>query len=600
MKQIQITYQGEEYFRKDLENLKKQYGDCDVTKMMFHIYSEILEEAALSRVWNTIEQVFPDVFYIGCSTSGNLIDCQLCGEIIVAATIFEYESSRFKVYQYDLKKDGVEAVTAKITKEAQDNPWVKAIEMYFTIPEGSTTKFCDGLKDIPEGIQIFGGVACSDDITSDDSCVFSKNNGYSESSIIIVFYGGDDFYVDSIKVTGWKPLGRKFRVTKSDGCILQELDGIPAYDIYKKYLNINNDENFFYNTLEFPLFYEHNDTTILRVPVASNEDRSITMSSDIEIGSTVRISYGDPKTIVQIISEDSRHIRSFAPDVLHIFSCAARRTFWTANESVFELEPFKDISSSLGFFSHGEFIRTNDRLNQHNVTLVIAAMREGKAEHVREEVVKEKRSLSKIPLVSRLAMFISATSLELEQMNKELENANRNLQNAAITDGLTGLYNRAETQERIANCLAKMKGEIEALDGEDNNGKFSIIMLDIDNFKQVNDTYGHQEGDRVIITLANILKNEQMSSTSKFSAGRWGGEEFMMVLPGTDRSAATLIAELVRQCFENTVLSGIRPQTISLGVTQAMEEDTLDSLCTRVDAALYKAKKSGKNKVVVQ
>lgn len=125
------------------------------------------------------------------------------------------------------------------------------------------------------------------------------------------------------------------------------------------------------------------------------------------------------------------------------------------------------------------------------------------------------------------------------------------------------------------------------------------MMLDIDNFKQVNDTYGHQEGDKVIITLANILQNEQIRSSSKFSAGRWGGEEFMLILPDTDVSAASLIAELIRQCFANTILPGIRPQTISLGVTQATVEDSIDTLCTRVDTALYKAKKTGKNKVVV-
>lgn len=589
MKQIQIVYQGEETFRKELQDIGKKYEAAGASKMMFHIYSEILEADTVNALCNMIEEQFPEVPYIGCSTSGNLIDCQLSKEIIVVATFFEYESTQFKTFQYDLKENDVDWITERLTREAKENSWVRAIEMYFTIPEGSTTKFCDGLKQIPSHVQIFGGVACSDDITSDESCVFSSVGGYSESGIIIVFYGGDDFFVDSIKITGWKPLGRKFHVTKSNGCILQELNGIPAYDVYRKYLNIDNDENFFYNTLEFPLFYEHNGTTILRVPVASNEDRSITMSSDIEIGSTVRISYGDPKTILEIISEDSQHIREFSPDVLHIFSCAARRTFWTANEATYELQSFKDIAPSLGFFSHGEFIRTNNCLNQHNVTLVIAAMREGKIESSQKQMpAPERKKMSKIPLVSRLAMFISATSLELEEMNRELEAANQNLQSAAITDGLTGLYNRAETQARIERNLTKVR-----------ENKFSIIMLDIDNFKQVNDTYGHQEGDRVIITLANILQNEQMRSSSKFSAGRWGGEEFMLILPDTDVSAASLIAELIRQCFENTVLPGIRPQTISLGVTQATVEDSLDTLCTRVDTALYRAKKTGKNKVVV-
>lgn len=587
MRQIRIAYDGAERFTGELQRFRETCGAQENQRILFQIYSEVLEEAVLSPICEAIGQVFPGVPYIGCSTSGNLIDCQLSPEIIVVATLFEHASTQAEVFQYDRLELSADEITERITREAAGRPWVRAIEMYFTIPEGSYTRFCDGLRDIRPDIQIFGGVACSDDITSDASCVISSAGGFSESAILVVFYGGEDFYVDSIKITGWKPLGRKFCVTKSDGSLLQELDGIPAYDIYKKYLNINNDENFFYNTLEFPLFYEHNGTTILRVPVASNEDRSITMSSDMEIGSTVRISYGDPKTIVEIIAQDAERIRGFAPDLLHIFSCAARRTFWTSNEPTYELEPFKDIASSVGFFSHGEFIRTNGCLNQHNVTLVIAAMREGEKAQERVAAPAERKTLSRIPLVSRLAMFISATSLELEQMNKDLEQANRNLQEAVITDGLTKLYNRAEIQRRIECSLARVKST-----------KFSLIMLDIDNFKQVNDTYGHQEGDRVIVTLADILQGEQMQS-AQYSAGRWGGEEFMLLLSDADRSAASLIAELIRRLFATTAFPGMRSQTISIGVTQANEDDTLDTLCTRVDTALYQAKKGGKNRVVV-
>ncbi len=586
MRQIQIDYTGKEAF---LEELKKFRKSADAApKMMFQIFSEILEPDVVGEVSNAIEEVFPDTPWFGGSTSGNLVDCELSTKIIVVATIFEKESSQFEVFQYDTREMPVEEITRKITEDADARPWLRAIELYFTIPKGSSTKFCDGLKDVRPEVHMFGGVCCSDDITSDDSCVFSKAGGFSETAILVVFYGGEEFYVESIKVTGWKGLGRKFCVTKSEGSLLQELDGIPAYEVYHKYLHINNDENFFYNTLEFPLFYEHNNTTILRVPVASNADGSLSMSSDIDVGSIVRISYGDPKTIVESIAEDSRNIRNFHPDLLHIFSCAARRTFWTSNEPTYELEPFKDIAASIGFFSHGEFLREKC-LNQHNVTLVIAAMREGEADLSEVQSISDSRAtLSKIPLVSRLATFISATSLELEEMNNRLEIANKNLKSAAITDGLTGLFNRAETQWRIEQNLSNLKSE-----------KFSLVMMDIDNFKQVNDTYGHQEGDAVIIALANILRNEQVCSSAKYSAGRWGGEEFMLVLPDTDVAAASLIAELIRKCFENTTFPSIRSQTISLGVTQANADDTIDSLCTRVDTALYRAKKTGKNKVVV-
>lgn len=589
MKQFQFEYHDPEAFSGELSEFRRWCEEQRIFQKIFQIYSEVLEPEVLQSVCTAVEEIFPDTPYMGCSTSGNIIDCRLSGNITVVCTVFELPSTQVKLFQYDLSKDSVEHITDEILTEAEKNPWVKAMEMFFTIPEGSTTCFCDGLKDIRPDIQIFGGVACSDDITSEDSCVFSKGADISGRSIVILFYGGEEFHVESINVTGWKPLGRKFHVTKSNGSVLQELDGIPAYDVYRKYLNIKNDENFFYNTLEFPLFYEHNDTTILRTPVASNEDGSITMTSDMDIGSVVRISYGDPGTIVESIKQDSGKIAEFAPDLLHIFSCAARRTFWNTKEPTYEIYPFREISSSSGFFSHGEFLRTGGNLNQHNVTLVIAAMREGEKKiSVSAGSSPEENSLSKVPLVSRLATFISMTSLELEEINQKLEQANEKLKTAAIIDGLTGLYNRKEIQAQIEAAIVS-----------EPNRKFSLVMLDIDNFKQVNDTYGHQAGDAVIIGLANLLNSEKSDYMRNVSSGRWGGEEFMMLLHDTEISAASYIADLIRQCFANTDFPAMRPQTVSLGVTQAREDDTLDKLCTRVDEALYKAKKNGKNRVVV-
>lgn len=589
MRQTQFAYQDKASFAEALQSFQRNHAAGSGPRL-FQIYSEVLDPAVIADVTGTIEEYFPETPYFGCSTSGNIIDCELSENITVVCTDFELPTTQFAIFQYDMAKLSVDEITAQIVEETRKNPWVKAVEMYFTIPEGSTTQFCDGLKDLRDDIQIFGGVTCSDDITSDDSCVFTRAFGFSETSIIIVFYGGEDFYVDSIKVTGWKPLGRKFHVTKSQGSLLQELDGIPAYEVYRKYLNIKNDENFFYNTLEFPLFYEHNDTTILRTPVSSNADGSINMTSDMDIGSVVRISYGDPRTIVESIRQDSQGIADFAPDVLHIFSCAARRTFWTNKEPTYEIQPFHDISASCGFFSHGEFLRTKGKLNQHNVTLVIAAMREGeKKEAVKRPETQDDNMLSRVPLVSRLATFISVTSLELENTNKQLELVNDKLKMAAIIDGLTGLYNRKEIQGQIEEALSRVDQE-----------QFSLVMLDIDNFKQVNDTYGHQEGDMVIVALADILRNRRVGQKQNVSSGRWGGEEFMVLLRGTDADSAAYIADLMRESFANTTFKGIRPQTVSLGVTQARKDDTADSLCSRVDMALYKAKKGGKNRVEVE
>jgi diguanylate cyclase (GGDEF)-like protein len=410
-------------------------------------------------------------------------------------------------------------------------------------------------------------------------------------------YGGEDFHVQSMHVTGWQPLGKKFYITKSEGNILYELDGKPAYDTYHKYLNIENNDNFFVNTLEFPLFYEHDGITILRVPVASNPDGSLTMSSDMESGSITRIAYGNPRTIVEVVDIESKKVRAFSPDVIHIFSCAARRTFWDSDvEAIKELATFKNIAPSSGFFTHGEFLRHKNCLNQHNVTLVISAMREGNPKTVSNvERIEDTHKHDRVPIVTRLATFISVASAEIEESNRkltevnyELEVLNHKLELTATFDGLTNLYNRSEIQKRIANCLAHISEK-----------KFSLIMLDIDNFKRVNDTYGHQVGDTVIISLSNILRNNIEQYASGVFAGRWGGEEFMVLLPGFDAIQSASVAETIRRLFHERKYPSAPSQTVSIGVTQARNGEDLDALCTRVDTALYKAKTTGKNKVVV-
>jgi len=588
MKQFHIVYTDANTFQKELAALQKQCEKKHDTNLLFQVYSTILEKEPIRTLCKTLEQVFPDVPYMGCSTSGNITDCQVSADITVICTVFEDKDTQVKILQYDTTTSSLAQITQKLIEETNINPWVKALELYCTVPEYSTEQFCAKLKDIRTDVQIFGGIACSGDITSNDSIVFSKDNGCCEHAIVFILYGGNRFHMHAMNITGWKPLGRKFRVTKSNGRILQELDGMPAYEVYRKYLKIENDENFFYHTLEFPMFYEHNGTAILRAPIASNPDNSITMSSDIEVDSIVRISYGDPATIVASIKSAGVEIQEFQPDLLHIFSCAARRTFWTSEEPTYEIEPLKNIAPSCGFFSHGEFLRTKGNLNQHNVTLVIAAMREGNKTTAYQKNAVRAKTLAKIPLTSRLANFISATSLELEERNQQLAEINKQLKKTSITDGLTGLYNRKEIQSRIGEGLHCMK-----------KGIFSIIMLDIDDFKHVNDTYGHQEGDNVIIALANILQDSNILEAQSFSAGRWGGEEFMLLLPECDIHHATEIAERIRKCFAGTAFQQAHALTVSIGVSQARSNDTLDTLCVRVDEALYHAKQTGKNKVVV-
>jgi diguanylate cyclase (GGDEF)-like protein len=157
------------------------------------------------------------------------------------------------------------------------------------------------------------------------------------------------------------------------------------------------------------------------------------------------------------------------------------------------------------------------------------------------------------------------------------------MEELAITDHLTKLYSRLYLDEKIHESMKK-----------DHSGTF--ILLDIDNFKKINDTYGHLVGDEIIIQVANlILKNKRKTDI----AARWGGEELALYLPSIELEHGIKVAErLVKVVRESTN----PPVTISGGVSYWSADnpdDTADKLFNRADQALYEAKRTGKNRVVV-
>lgn len=485
--------------------------------LYFQVFTTILDEDRLRNVWNIIESVFPGVPWVGNSTSGNIVDCDESSEITVSVTIFEKPSTQFEIRQFNLDDAPITEVTRNIVSQVNANPWVKAVEIYHTIPDKSTTLFCDGLRELRPDIQVFGGIVCSTDLSSTRSCVFSSAGGYMKHGLLVLLFGGPDFYVESFKVSGWKPIGRNFHVTKSSGSTLYELGGTPAYEIYRKYLNINNDEHFFENALEFPVLYEHNGTTIVRAPAASNPDGSLSMSSDVEVGSIIRLSYGEPQTILDSVRQESDRIKSFNPDTLHIFSCAARKAFWGTQEPTYEILPFKSIASSTGFFSHGEFLREKGHLNQHNITLVIAAMREGYGKGLQASAYQKKAPpMLKLPLAARMATFIRETSFELEEMNSKLQVYNHQLKGIATTDPLTGLENRLS----FDNLLKKIEADLNPM------SEWVMLMIDVNGLKYTNDTFGHLAGDALIVAAAQTISSAFGASGHCY---RIGGDEFVVL-----------------------------------------------------------------------
>ncbi len=177
---------------------------------------------------------------------------------------------------------------------------------------------------------------------------------------------------------------------------------------------------------------------------------------------------------------------------------------------------------------------------------------------------------------------------ELTHLAEDLHQAKEELEVLAITDRLTGLHNRLKLDESFISELNRSIRYGHPL---------SVVILDLDHFKSVNDTYGHQIGDEVLMAVAKILKG---SSRAVDVPGRWGGEEFLVICPETDLLGAKALAEKIRQSIEAYSFPQVGRKTASFGVAQFTEGDSIDTLTHRADEALYQAKITGRNRVEVR
>jgi diguanylate cyclase (GGDEF)-like protein len=178
-----------------------------------------------------------------------------------------------------------------------------------------------------------------------------------------------------------------------------------------------------------------------------------------------------------------------------------------------------------------------------------------------------------------------------DRMQDQLRELNETFRIASVTDPLTGLPNRRLMMERL-------KAEGARVDRQ--GGSFGLLMVDIDRFKLINDRFGHDVGDRVIAGTGAILRNNLRDYDT---CARWGGEEFVIILPDVTREAATLSAEKLRnKVASQPVRAGEESEatiTVSIGVTVFDGTKTLETALREADEALYAAKRGGRNEVAI-
>ncbi|MHB8742734.1 MAG: GGDEF domain-containing protein [Sulfuricaulis sp.] len=199
------------------------------------------------------------------------------------------------------------------------------------------------------------------------------------------------------------------------------------------------------------------------------------------------------------------------------------------------------------------------------------------------------RMHSKIELAD---VKVTESNKMLLQQAEELQNINEELQRQSVTDALTGLYNRRYFEDVLATELA-----LAIRHGEHN----SLLMIDIDHFKQINDTHGHHAGDQVLVEIADVLASK-LRKTDMLC--RLGGEEFILLCRRVNKEESMIVAEKIRRSIEThyfTADSGVRiAVTVSIGVATLPGDcatETVDAYVHHADLALYRSKALGRNRV---
>jgi diguanylate cyclase (GGDEF)-like protein len=560
-----------------LNTFVRQHHLQDSAQLLIQVFTAKNRLDFLSNLTHFFATHFPLATLIGCTTDGEIKDGLVSThKTVISFSVFEsvrlsaYISDRFEDYE----QAGRDLASAIVSEET------KVLIAFIDSLSGNGEDFLRGASATYPNVTIAGGLA-GDNGAFKQTYVFTKENIVS-NGVVGVSLNSSSLMVFTDYCFNWLPIGKKLRITKAEGNRVYTIDDQPACDIYEYYLGKDVKKHFPSIGVEFPLIIQRGDMSVARSPLGKEKDGSIVFAGNFTVGDEVRFGYGDADIILDEMQKHMADLVNITVESVFIYSCMARRRF-IPNDIELETSAYHQIAPTSGFFTYGEFFSRGSSkalLNQSMTVLALSETYRQQDDHPVFQYVQHESTT-----IQALAHLISVSV-------KELEAAQQALKVLAETDSLTSLYNRRyllEMSDRLYRQYAEDKTPL------------SVMMLDIDKFKHINDTYGHVSGDYVLVQIAQVL---QESLSAECFICRYGGEEFVVLLPNMHQHQAVLIAEDIRQRVEkrHMVLADgqVVACTISLGVAEltVAKDHSFEQLLRRSDEALYMAKNSGRNRVV--
>lgn len=543
--------------------------------ILISIYTHWNKPETIREMTRLFCDAFPQAEIAGMTTAGGIENGRMhLRQTIV--TIQFFEKSDVHAAIYDFSKESMSALGERALADCQKEADLSAVLLFLTQQYYDFEPFLAALDKLSKDIPICGGYAHTY-LQEDGIYVFTKDAILSRGILLITYAGAVQVLTES--VMGWQPLGRTMTITAMDGpLVIRSLDHEPAAYFYQKYLHSTDFEK---SQLLFPLVRNAHQFRLAVLPLDAKSDGALQTNVISHVGDQVQMAYGDPDQVILSSHKALDHIERFAPEGMLLLSCVTRRYFLKEDVNQI-LSAYGDFCVAPGGYVNGELIRIEGKTQTTNMTLVSISFREGEAP-IRNTPKKHHTPVvlgEALSTVQRLATFITETTKELAETQKQLSFA-------ASHDSFTGLLNRGSIEKMLCRCHE---------DASARQLAFSALMIDLDTFKHINDTFGHNKGDEVIREVAAIMK--RMIRPTDF-AGRWGGDEFVIILPGTTLANARIVASRLQQAFQTIRLPDHSFLTASIGCTTASPDETEQTFYKRMDDALYLAKEGGRNRIIL-
>lgn len=562
----------------DIENCIRLFAASYVPgkqSILISIYTHWNKPETIREMIRLFCDAFPEAEIAGMTTAGGIDNGRMRLHQTVV-TIQFFEKSDVHTAIYDFTQEPMGELGEKARSFCQRQKDLSAVLLLMTQRFYDFEPFLTALDKLGKDIPICGGYAHTYR-NEEGIYVFTKDAILSRGILLVTFSG--DVKVMTTSVMGWQPLGRTMTITAMDGpLVIRSLDHKPASYFYQKYLHSTD---FGKSDLLFPLVRSMHQVQLSVLPFEHRSDGALLTNVFSHVGDQVQLAYGDPDQVIFSIREALGRIERFAPEGMLLTSCVTRRYFLKEDVNQI-LSAYSDFCVAPGGYVNGELIRIDGKTQATNMTLISVCFREGEAPLVRTARKPHAPVVlgEALSTIQRLATFITETTKELAETQKQLSFA-------ASHDSFTGLLNRGSIEEMLCRCHKDTRAR---------RLNFSALMIDLDTFKHINDTFGHAKGDEVICEVAGILKHTTRPTDF---AGRWGGDEFVILLPGTTLESALTVASRLQKAFRRIQLPDRSFLTASIGCTTASPEETEAGFYKRMDDALYLAKEGGRNRIIL-